>query len=137
MARAKMLQGAKPVSNKILAIDVPVHDWYRFVLSFPPHLVRHYLTQFKVDRYKQVLDPFCGTGTTLVESKKLGIPSIGVEANPMAHFACETKGSIQVEKGISRGEMTMSELTTRRRPKGSLVLKCFRCGNADRFIEIM
>lgn len=23
--------------------DQPVHDWYRFVLSFPPHLVRTYI----------------------------------------------------------------------------------------------
>ncbi len=34
-----------------------------------------------------VLDPFCGTGTTLVECKKLGIPSVGIESNPMAAFA--------------------------------------------------
>ena len=39
----------------------------------------------------KVLDPFCGTGTTLVECKKLGVPSLGVEANPMAHFASEVK----------------------------------------------
>ena len=38
-----------------------------------------------------MLDPFCGTGTTLVECKKLGVPSIGVERNPMAGFASRTK----------------------------------------------
>jgi hypothetical protein len=37
------------------------------------------------------LDPFCGTGTTLVECKKRGIASIGVEANPLAHFASHVK----------------------------------------------
>jgi hypothetical protein len=29
--------------NRILAADRTVHNWYRFVLSFPPHLVRDYL----------------------------------------------------------------------------------------------
>ena len=64
-------------TNKLLPEDRPAHEWYRFVLSFPPHLVRTYLHRFGINRTHQVLDPFCGTGTTLVECKKLGIPSIG------------------------------------------------------------
>ncbi len=77
--------------NQLSASDRPAHDWYRFVLSFPPHLVRDYLNQFGVGDRQRVLDPFCGTGTTLVECKKLGIPSVGVEANPMAYFASQAK----------------------------------------------
>jgi hypothetical protein len=49
------------------------------------------LERFGVNQYSQVLDPFCGTGTTIVECKKLGIPSVGVEANPMAHLASQLK----------------------------------------------
>ncbi len=71
--------------------DREVHDWYRFVLSFPPHLVQDYLDRFRIGPDATVLDPFCGTGTTLVECKKLGIGSIGVESNPMAHFASSVK----------------------------------------------
>lgn len=78
-------------ANKLLPEDRPVHDWYRFVLSYPPHLVRDYLVRFGIGSDQQVLDPFCGTGTTLVECKKLGIPSVGVEAVPMAHFASRVK----------------------------------------------
>ncbi len=78
-------------ANKLAREDHPVHGWYRFVLSYPPHLVRDYLEQFEVGRKGVVLDPFCGTGTTVVECKKLGIPSIGIEANPLAAFASQTK----------------------------------------------
>ena len=80
-----------PERNKLRPEDRGIHDWYRFVLSFPPHLVRDYLDRFEVDSTQRVLDPFCGTGTTLVECKKLGIPSVGVERNPMAWFASRTK----------------------------------------------
>lgn len=77
--------------NRLRPEDRAVHDWYRFVLSFPPHLVRTYLDRFGVTTSECVLDPFCGTGTTLVECQKLGIASVGVERNPMAYFASRTK----------------------------------------------
>ncbi|UBF23581.1 DNA methyltransferase [Kovacikia minuta CCNUW1] len=77
--------------NRLSVADRPAHDWYRFVLSYPPHLVRDYLKRFGVNQQHQVLDPFCGTGTTIVECKKLGIPGVGVEANPMARLASQLK----------------------------------------------
>lgn len=79
--------------NKVKEKDSSVHDWYRFVLSFPPHLVQEYLEKFSISKKDVVLDPFCGTGTTNVECKKNGIASIGVEANPFVFFASSTKCS--------------------------------------------
>jgi DNA modification methylase len=85
------------LANKIEQEDFAFHDWYRFVLSFPPHLVRHYIEDFGLNKAKTVLDPFCGTGTTLVEAKLMGIPSIGIEANPFAHFAASVKTDWEIE----------------------------------------
>lgn len=78
-------------SNKLLAEDHAAHDWYRFVLSFPAHLVRTYVWRFRAGPRHLVLDPFCGTGTTIVECKKLRVPCVGVEAHPMSHFAAQVK----------------------------------------------
>ncbi len=78
-------------ANKLIPEDRPFHDWYRFVLSYPPHLVRHYLRDFGLSADQVALDPFCGTGTTLVEAKRCGVPSVGLEANPFAHFASAVK----------------------------------------------
>lgn len=77
--------------NKLYPEDRAAHNWYRFILSFPPHLVRDYLQRFGIGSEHIVLDPFCGTGTTIVECKKLGIASLGIEANPMAQFASRVK----------------------------------------------
>lgn len=78
-------------ANKMRFSDRRFHDWYRFVLSFPAHLVREYIAKFGLSAGDVILDPFCGTGTTLVEAKLAGMPSIGVEANTMAHFASSVK----------------------------------------------
>lgn len=83
--------------NKLDFSDKEFHDWYRFVLSYPPHLVRQYLKEFNLKENDIVLDPFCGTGTTLVEAKLQKIPSIGIEANPFAHFASSVKIDWQID----------------------------------------
>lgn len=83
--------------NKLDRSDRKFHDWYRFVLSYPPHLVRHYINEFNLTSEDILLDPFCGTGTTLVEAKLNGIPSIGIEADAFPHFACLTKTNWDID----------------------------------------
>ncbi|MCH8978858.1 MAG: DNA methyltransferase [Armatimonadetes bacterium] len=95
MASSKTFTSSAPVAspsrNRLASEDRAFHDWYRFVLSFPPHLVKHYLATFDVAHKHLVLDPFCGTGTTLVEAMKLGFDVVGIEANAMAHLASRVK----------------------------------------------
>lgn len=99
-------------NNKILAEDRAIHDWYRFVLSFPPHLVRNYIERLGLNSQSYVLDPFCGTGTTLVECKKQGFSCCGVEANPMAYFATKVKLDWSVDPdGLMRHAQEIADLT--------------------------
>jgi len=78
-------------ANRLSDEDKAIHDWYRFVLSFPPHLVRDYISNLGLAEGNVLLDPFCGCGTTLVEGKMRNIVTIGVEANAFAHFATSVK----------------------------------------------
>lgn len=85
------------MANRLALEDRAIHDWYRFVLAFPPHLVRTYLADFGMLPGQTLLDPFCGTGTTLVEGKKFGCNVLGFEANPMAHLAASVKTRWDIE----------------------------------------
>lgn len=87
----KELELSNSRANKLNPNDRAFHDWYRFVLSFPPHLVRDYIQKFELSQNDVVLDPFCGTGTTLVEAKLACLKTIGLEGNPFPHFASSVK----------------------------------------------
>ena len=68
-----------------------VHNWYRIILGYSDHLVSQLINQFKIQEGEWVLDPFCGSGTTLVECLKRGINAVGVDANPSSCFAARVK----------------------------------------------
>lgn len=58
--------------NRLSPEDRPVHQWYRFVLSYPPHLVRTYLEHFGLTaglrRHAAIV-----TGATLRTLKQLAV----------------------------------------------------------------
>ena len=74
----------------------PVHDWYQFVLGYEAQLVRDLLDKLAPSARLGVLDPFCGTGTTLVEARKRGHRTAGLDANPVATFVTSAKLQWQV-----------------------------------------
>ncbi len=86
-------------SNHVNVEDQRFHDWYRFVLAFPPHLVRKYFAEFELGETSTVLDPFCGTGTTVVEAKLNHLQGIGLEANPLPCFATRVKTNWSIDPG--------------------------------------
>ncbi len=84
-------------ANKIAPEDHRFHDWYRFVLSFPPHLVRDYIDEFGLNKKSIILDPFCGTGTTVVEARLRGFTAMGIEAHPFSRFAAAVKVNWEID----------------------------------------
>jgi DNA modification methylase len=68
-----------------------LHNSYSFALAFEAGLVRDLLTRLCVDERSLVLDPFCGTGTTLLEAKIAGYNSVGVDANPICVIVSRAK----------------------------------------------
>jgi hypothetical protein len=74
-----------------------IHNWYRIVHGYSDHLVKKLLNRFDIQPGQKILDAFCGTGTTLVECMKLGIDSIGIDANPSSCFAAQVKTNWKIK----------------------------------------
>lgn len=58
----------------------------RFIPQIPRYFIRTYMKNEGI-----ILDPFCGSGTTLVESKLSGYDSYGIEINPLGKLLSEVK----------------------------------------------
>ncbi len=68
---------------------LPVYNWFYYKEGF----ARGFVWQM-VDRFKPngtVLDPFCGSGTTLLACAEKGIPSVGCDLQPAALLASWVK----------------------------------------------
>ena len=84
------LRDAAAAQNKSL----PVHRWVPWIAGFSAQFVEDaiegYLPKNGRSR-QQVLDPFAGVGTTMVEALKAGCNTIGYEINPFAVLAARAK----------------------------------------------
>jgi hypothetical protein len=78
---------------------------FEFVLAFPRSVVAQLLDTRAVGKGSVVLDPFCGTGTTLVECKRRGVEAIGVDANPVCVMAAQVKTTWTVDSRSARRDL--------------------------------
>ena len=84
----------------------PIHNWYYFVLGYSPSFPEYVIKKEKISKSKIVLDPFMGTGTTLICCKKNQIPSYGVDANDFFVTASKTKLDWTIQLGQLEREKT-------------------------------
>lgn len=68
------------------------HSIHPYPAKFPPQLPKLILEKYSKPNYI-VLDPFCGSGTTLVEAKLLGRNSIGVDVNGLSCLLSKVKAT--------------------------------------------
>jgi SAM-dependent methyltransferase len=86
------LRDAAAAQNKSL----PVHRWVPWIAGFSAQFVEDAIEAYlpKMGRGQhQVLDPFAGVGTTMVEALKAGCNTIGYEINAFAVLAARAKAN--------------------------------------------
>jgi hypothetical protein len=67
------------------------HNIHPFPAKFIAQIPRTILSLFRVAPGSVVLDPFCGSGTTLLEAKNAGADFVGVDLNPIAVLISKVK----------------------------------------------
>jgi site-specific DNA-methyltransferase (cytosine-N4-specific) len=68
------------------------HSLHPYPAKFPPQLPNTIIKKF-VHKRATVLDPFCGSGTTLVEARLLGCNAIGVDVNGLSSLLSKVKAT--------------------------------------------
>jgi hypothetical protein len=71
---------------------LPVHRWFRYSAGFSARWAESAIRRASVSREGlSVLDPFAGSGTTLLAAQAVGVPSYGVEAHPFVARVAQAK----------------------------------------------
>ncbi|RZK27173.1 MAG: RNA methyltransferase [Flavobacterium sp.] len=68
-----------------------LHSIHPYPAKFIPEIPRCLIQNLPIPSNTIILDPFCGSGVTLVESQRAGIESIGIDLNPIATLLSTVK----------------------------------------------
>lgn len=85
------LERTTTAGQKRQATRYSVHGLHEYKGKFNPQIAKAILNIFSVRKGDRVLDPFCGSGTTLVECAQIGAKGVGTDLNPFAVFIAKAK----------------------------------------------
>lgn len=81
----------KSIPFKTRNIRYLTHSLHEYKGRFYPQLAKSFMNYAAIDKKDVILDPFCGSGTTLVECLLWGVKAIGVDINPLAYLMSKAK----------------------------------------------
>lgn len=70
------------------------HCYHDYPARMIPQIARQFLDLFAKNKKGILLDPYCGTGTTLVEGFIKGFDVVGLDLNPLARLISKAKTTI-------------------------------------------
>lgn len=71
-----------------------VHAIHPFPAKFIPQIPRQVISLLNISNGSTILDPFVGSGTTILEARLAGVNSVGIDINPIAVLISKVKTSI-------------------------------------------
>lgn len=78
------------------------HGMFKYPCKFIPEIPRWGINKFLSEKTEVVFDPFCGSGTTLLEANIHGVNAFGTEIDDVAKLIVRVKTTILTTKQIER-----------------------------------
>lgn len=100
----------KSLVNYASDLNVPIQRWYRYKEGYSIKLVDQILSKYNVKKGDLIVDPFCGSGSTLLQAKINYCNSIGFEINPFSAFLAKVKTQDYKKQDISVFNQCVAEL---------------------------
>jgi DNA modification methylase len=72
-------------------LTLPIHRWFRYSAGFSALWVRELIEKEKKNGRCQVLDPFSGSGTVVLEGENCQVESVGIESHPFVSRIAQAK----------------------------------------------
>jgi DNA modification methylase len=113
-------------------LKLPIHRWFRYSAGFSAEWVEELVRTFQPGRHVRVLDPFAGSGTTLLSAAAAGASSVGFESHPFVARIAKTKllwNKVSPESLVTTSntliEMARRRIPTKTRGLPLLLEKCY------------
>ena len=90
------------------AYKTPVQRWYPYREGYSTDLVTSFIKNLNIKG--AVLDPFSGSGTTLLAARQSGLESVGIEVNPISVLVAESENESYNETDIDDLERFIQHL---------------------------
>ena len=68
-----------------------IHKWYNYLEEFPYSLIEDKINEYNLTSNDLIVDPFAGSGTTLVSANLFHLNAIGFDTNPLMAFVSKVK----------------------------------------------
>ena len=72
-------------------LSLPIHRWFRYSAGFSALWVRELIVRERKNERRNVLDPFAGSGTVLLEGESCNVHAAGIEAHPFVARIAKAK----------------------------------------------
>ncbi len=110
---------------------LPIHRWFRYSAGFSAEWVEQAIKDFPSSKPPVVLDPFAGSGTTLLAAEKAGAVVYGYESHPFVSRIAAAKLLWHLdEQRVLHAATALLGRAKARKPRGpeelpDLLVKCF------------
>lgn len=88
--------------------SVPVQRWFRYREGYSTELIKILIRELNISR--NVFDPFCGCGSTLLVSRWFNLQSLGVDVNPICVLVSKVENSYYSENDIKAIEYAIKDI---------------------------